>query len=679
MANMKYPGWKQDLRYVLENDEVRFAETGVFPVGIHHDCYGNQSIMLTVREVAMMMIMERLTDKPDWHVKIFDQAIVDKWTEEALAWPNEDLWNRFANCPPETPYHEDTRQHLPRAPDHILDRPSVEFVMRELQEKARYFQRTGIVPTLDADYSIAKSDTLVPQDLNLALRSAFDRLQADQGSQPDWHPNSDEMVQDLVHPSMYPLVYGRSLFVPDEVVGIDDAVEKWAGKGEPIPKPPPSEPHRRGPPHSYWSDTYQWLPANLKFTDEGGVKFTSYINNLHPARREIYTAIEKLVDVALPLWDQCLQRRRGPRYRYQGPNSSIGAGRLHPRIQCTEVDDGEPGKWDLGTWEDFKRQQRGGRSPTEEEQWEEEDYEMMDRWKDTRKPLQPPLPEFSPINYDPDPSEPLRTHFKSTGLQIIVKMASIELHPDNSVEFPPGDWHVEGQMNEHIVATALYYLDSENITESHLDFRTLTTEDQQHWSVGQDSYYWMGSIYGARLGGGIGSSCVQTYGRVVTREGRLLAFPNVFQHRVSGFRLVDHTKPGHRRFIALWLVDPLTRIISTANVPPQQAEWWAESAFGPKGEGLLGSKIPAELAQLLRERNIGREQLDTAFAEGKISGQGKLPPEVLEMVRSQMGEALPMSRQEAEKHRLALMKERTGLQDDALNTWNEETYNFCEH
>jgi hypothetical protein len=340
MANMKYPGWQRDLHYVLENDEERFAETGVFPVGIHHNCFGNQSIMLTVREVAMMLIMERLTDKPDWHVKVFDQAIVAKWTDEALAWPNEDLWNSISNCPPPRDRFHDPRKDLPDTPDHILDRPSVEFVMRELQEKARYFQRTGIVPTLDADYSVAKSDTLVPQDLNLALRGAFDRLQADQASRPDWHPNTNDIVQDLVHPSMYPLVYGRSLFLPDEVVGVDDAVEKWAGKGEPIPQPPPSNAHRRRncPPPNYWSETYQWLPANVKLTDEVGVKFTSYINNLHPARREIYAAVEKLVDVAIPLWDQCLQRRTGPRYQYQGPADRDGAGRLRPRIQCKEVE-----------------------------------------------------------------------------------------------------------------------------------------------------------------------------------------------------------------------------------------------------------------------------------------------------------------------------------------------------
>jgi hypothetical protein len=55
---------------------------------------------------------------------------------------------------------------------------------------------------------------------------------------------------------------------------------------------------------------------------------------------------------------------------------------------------------------------------------------------------------------------------------------------------------------------------------------------------------------------------------VETKQGRLLAFPNVFHYRVLPFELEDKTKLGHRRFIALWLVDLLTRVINTGNVPP---------------------------------------------------------------------------------------------------------------
>jgi hypothetical protein len=196
----------------------------------------------------------------------------------------------------------------------------------------------------------------VSQELQSALRESFSKLQADQASSPDWHPNTGKTVQDLVHPSMYPLVYGRSLFLPDEVVGVEDAVEKFAGKGEVIPRRPewgeePSDEARRsrrfpythghllGPDNhvggsgiqkTFWSTVYQWLPANVAFTADGGVRFTSYINNLHPTKyRDIYSTVEKLIETALPMWDQCL-------VKFVSSGEYDGAGRHHPRFPIPE-------------------------------------------------------------------------------------------------------------------------------------------------------------------------------------------------------------------------------------------------------------------------------------------------------------------------------------------------------
>ena len=144
-----------------------------------------------------------------------------------------------------------------------------------------------------------------------------------------------------------------------------------------------------------------------------------------------------------------------------------------------------------------------------------------------RKPYIPGV-VFEEIDYAPKADNCLINRFRQSGLQIIVKMASIELTPDKP-EFPTGGWHVEGQMNEHICATALYYLDSENITESSLSFRMQTSaylNDEDAFSVGQDSYHWLEQVYGTLLSSG-GSPCLQNYGTVETRQGRLLAFPNV--------------------------------------------------------------------------------------------------------------------------------------------------------
>ena len=45
-------------------------------------------------------------------------------------------------------------------------------------------------------------------EIRQGLKAAFEKLRSEQGAEPDWHPKSDDQVLDLVHPSMYPFVYG---------------------------------------------------------------------------------------------------------------------------------------------------------------------------------------------------------------------------------------------------------------------------------------------------------------------------------------------------------------------------------------------------------------------------------------------------------------------------------------
>lgn len=51
----------------------------------------------------------------------------------------------------------------------------------------------------------------------------------------------------------------------------------------------------------HWSSNYQCLPSEVEFLEGSGteVQITSYINNLHPAHKGIYQAIEKLVSLAI--------------------------------------------------------------------------------------------------------------------------------------------------------------------------------------------------------------------------------------------------------------------------------------------------------------------------------------------------------------------------------------------
>lgn len=135
---------------------------------------------------------------------------------------------------------------------------------------------------------------------------------------------------------------------------------------------------------------------------------------------------------------------------------------------------------------------------------------------------------------------------------------------------------------------------------------------------------------------------MQCIGSIDTREGRLLTFPNALQHQVQPFALADRMQPGHRKIVALFLVDPGIRIVSTANVPCQQGKWWAE-------------KITMEKGPL-----------------------GDLPAELKDKVIDQV-EEFPVLLSEAKKLRLELMAERTNFTQHHDEAFLESTFSLCEH
>ncbi|KAJ4859779.1 hypothetical protein T069G_04767 [Trichoderma breve] len=628
MAGFQYPGVNLPLN---TSDRFRFDQLPpVYAIGMPQ-ARGATSMILPIREVAMMLVMEKLTDKPNWHEKVFDETIVQKWREEARTQSENGLYSRIM----EGKTHWNT---IPTPQSRIISEEAFEFCIAELRNKAAYFVKTGLIPTLDSDgNAIVKSDNLMSTELRDELKQAFETLRADQAGNVDWHPGTNDMVQNLVHPSMYPFVYNRSSFILEEQVNKENAFD-FVGKGELVPEITRLadfggrfinvcwRPEDRGTvPPEYRSSLYQWLPANVAFREDGSTEFTSYINNLHPGKYPaIYKAIEHAIDTALPAWDQCLKED----IKF---DKSVTAGRNESRFEfISEADDDDEDLWKTSMR--YKRPRefrynylnryRYGKPP----QPSRGETLLPGQWVEDRDAILPEPMEFEEIDYTPP--QRIQEKFKEHGLQVIVKMASIELTPEKP-HFPAGSWHVEGQMNERICATALFYLDSENVTDSHLSFRMQTSAYlNERISTGQDNYNWLERVFGTRLGHG--ASCIQNYGDVKTCEGRVLAFPNVYQHRVSSFRLKDETKPGHRRFLALWLVDPHERIVSTANVPPQQKDWWTEA-----------SKAAED-------------------SQGEILGS-------------------LMTVEEAQEHRVKLMHERSRYEEKAKHNMEWVSYNFCEH
>ena len=140
----------------------------------------------------------------------------------------------------------------------------------ELRHKAKLFHESQLVEALDGIY---KSDTIVPESLRQALLKAVAPLENVPSKYKDWHPGSDEKVLDLVHPSLFPLVYGQSKILPDSTVDLQNCVSR-CGEGHVIPVPSREEvidvkPYRWGGTMddnsaSPWSQKFQWLPTEFE-------------------------------------------------------------------------------------------------------------------------------------------------------------------------------------------------------------------------------------------------------------------------------------------------------------------------------------------------------------------------------------------------------------------------------
>jgi hypothetical protein len=107
---------------------------------------------------------------------------------------------------------------------------------------------------------------------------------------------------------------------------------------------------------------------------------------------------------------------------------------------------------------------------------------------------------------------------------------------------------------------------------------------------------------------------------------------------VSPFKLADPAKPGYRKILAFFLVDPTVNPIipSTSVIPPQQEDW----ALGE----LWKLPLPVEL--------LGMIEKDVVLTR--------------------------MSREEADKYRLELMKERTAFVSDHDAKFFSLEFNMCE-
>ena len=143
--------------------------------------------------------------------------------------------------------------------------------LQELKLRSKVFKETGI--TCAIEHGVFKSDQAVPADAQKSLKAAVSVLEDIPEALKDYHPSSDEKVLNIVHPSLFPLVYGRSRILKDTEIGLSDCIAA-CGNGETIPMPSIEDVTVYGLSNfeyeveHRWSSDFQWLPCNVKFDDQ---------------------------------------------------------------------------------------------------------------------------------------------------------------------------------------------------------------------------------------------------------------------------------------------------------------------------------------------------------------------------------------------------------------------------
>ena len=149
--------------------------------------------------------------------------------------------------------------------------PMMDWVIEELRYKAKLFEDTGAVTVYTGH--VVKSDSIVPESLKLELQAAVAELEDVPDKYKDWHPESNGKVLDLVHPSLYPLVYGRTRVLATGKTSLEDCIAR-CGEGQTLPLPSTEEVTQFQNSSYYrmdikpYSRVFQWLPCMVDISGE---------------------------------------------------------------------------------------------------------------------------------------------------------------------------------------------------------------------------------------------------------------------------------------------------------------------------------------------------------------------------------------------------------------------------
>lgn len=638
-----------------------------------------QDLPTTARELAMLTLMDEITDRPNWFKEVLDEKAIPKLREKALG-------------------------------QKLISTKAWEWCLLELQDKARVFPEDKRTLVYNTGAGICKSDTIVDEGTRTLLKESIAVFMDSTLAAHDQRRHPAQQMNTIVDPMTYPLIYGKSLYLDGEAVHVADLFGSIS-KAKVAPEPrSENEGDRKQSDRAGWSLNHQRLPCEAEFTGDTGteVRVTSYINGIHPGFETLYGAIEKLISHSIEPWNDVLikDKRRGrtparvktygvscepetPCWRkYTNAGKKPGTAEYYTAIQEAKAYCDLP-DWDASIESYGTKSSSTYKTTDDIEGWLEKGnclgflmWEQHDRlvhlvhpepsdaysyqqWKTglvseeickenlTRSNCQYKCPDLDPSSNHEFYNVNLQDTFRNKGLQIIVKIVNVKLTPENP-DFRGTHWHIEGSNNDHIIANSLYVFDSTNATASGISFRQenhIYLDD--HCDVKDDDEALEDVLTVFAItdkehivpGYPCDAPALQELGSVGLPEGRLIAWPNMLHHHLHGVELIDKKKAGCLSYVVLSLVDPYYRICSTRNVIPQDRRWWAEEAI---------------IAAIPPGMTVPREIVDHI---NSFTGDWQLNPTEAEEVKERMTE-------DHERHRDLLMNWPANRYGFSHSDWN---------
>ncbi|KAF3177370.1 hypothetical protein TWF788_007801 [Orbilia oligospora] len=465
----------------LSGSKVRFTLPP--PSAYPHPLDGKPSFAtaITYKETYIRLFSDAVRNKPNWTEKVSDRKLFAKWLREAQK-----------QAPP-----CDGGRHR------VLtwDKDDVAYIHDELVNVYKPFveglREQGVRLEPDVD-GVWREDWDADEELRMELINAVTTLENVPKGKKDWHPGSNKQVLDLVHPSLWPIIYNRTLSLQT---------------GEPIQPPKDTKIDSIG-----FSNKFCWLPSEFEVSPDGTkTTIKSYINNLASDEQKslFYPILEKIFTKFVPLFNHVLADLKVGTHDFRRVFAI--AGRKWWREDLIKLsNENHKLKWDKLL-----------------DQFVNDDYLDVDFLEK--------LPHASKRFDADDEGDP--------------EFEGCDDSDDEDLDQrgDPGIYEILEQNSDWPI---VFNMSSES----------------QSWAV-------------------------QEIGQTETKKNRAIAFPNIYQHQVQPFKLLDPTKPGYRKILVFFLCDPSNDDLPTTRVvAPQQPEFRVEIENmlrnGPMG------KLPEEVFRM---------------------------------------------------------------------------------